>query len=721
MGFWEALAHVPQTLVGLPPPQRGKTISVRSAVVPSPLVHDAIVCLVAGWLLAAGWDVRASTCNGGSTPTDWHVLVGHDVRPEEVLLLPAPYVAVVVDGLQSEPTAAVQVFLGRAEAIWVSDMPQYGALRGAPFVMPAKPMSIVPLLAAVFLAIPESPRVNVLPPSSSSDTTADLGDYSLQDLVATLTARPAAEVVHVQACERAPFGTRLLKVLGEEDHARSARVLQALHEWPGTTPWLPLLSRTGTGAKAKAKAEAEAETEAGAGAGAGAGAVPGAQPEAGSPTSGPAMSLCLCMIVRDEADIIENTLRMLVAAVPELQSFVIADTGSTDATPAIITRTMAELQKPGFLLRHKWHDFGTNRTLMLHNARLLAGASHLMLWDADDLVCLPPGVTRVPLPPGPPFTHDQYLYMFETGTHCPHPIVFHRPFIISNARQWRYVGVLHEYLDLNEPGVATCMAVSQAGLKFLGRSAGARSKDPNKLVRDAEMLERALAAETPGSGLWCRYLFYLGNSYRDHNDGPNAIRVYRVLTSDPRATTGWSQEKYVANLRLGVLLNNSGDTAGAVMAWLQACAIDSTRLEAVFELVNLFTIRGDFGVAHSMASLGRAPRPGDASHLFLTRTTACFDLPYVMIIVCQRTGRVDEARAQYAIIFREGHVPASDWHLNNLFGNLRFVPGVAEVQGYVDRVHALRPQYVPTEEAVAGALQAGAMFPLPSPPPQPTL
>ena len=47
------------------------------------------------------------------------------------------------------------------------------------------------------------------------------------------------------------------------------------------------------------------------------------------------MSICLCMIVKDESHIIENTLINICQHI-KLDYWIISDTGSTDDTPSII-------------------------------------------------------------------------------------------------------------------------------------------------------------------------------------------------------------------------------------------------------------------------------------------------------------------------------------------------------------------------------------------------
>jgi glycosyltransferase involved in cell wall biosynthesis len=89
-------------------------------------------------------------------------------------------------------------------------------------------------------------------------------------------------------------------------------------------------------------------------------------------TSDGARSLCLCMIVKDEAHTIE---RCLDSCRELIDYWVICDTGSTDGTQAQIRDVLADI--PGELHEHEWIDFAHNRSRLLALAvsvRSIAGA-----------------------------------------------------------------------------------------------------------------------------------------------------------------------------------------------------------------------------------------------------------------------------------------------------------------------------------------------------------
>ena len=76
--------------------------------------------------------------------------------------------------------------------------------------------------------------------------------------------------------------------------------------------------------------------------------------------------MCLCMIVKNEAHIIKETLNNILKYI---DYWVISDTGSTDGTQEIIKEFFEQKKIPGELVENEWKNFGHNRTLALEAAQ----------------------------------------------------------------------------------------------------------------------------------------------------------------------------------------------------------------------------------------------------------------------------------------------------------------------------------------------------------------
>src|SRR5690606_19196219 len=90
-------------------------------------------------------------------------------------------------------------------------------------------------------------------------------------------------------------------------------------------------------------------------------------------------SICLNMIVKNEARVIERCLRSVR---PFITTWVIVDTGSTDGTQDLIGRLLADV--PGELHERPWVNFGHNRSEALALAR--DKADYILLIDADEVL-----------------------------------------------------------------------------------------------------------------------------------------------------------------------------------------------------------------------------------------------------------------------------------------------------------------------------------------------
>ena len=83
------------------------------------------------------------------------------------------------------------------------------------------------------------------------------------------------------------------------------------------------------------------------------------------------MSLCLAMIVKNEAHVVA---RALTSCAAYIDAWVVCDTGSTDATREIVRDTLQGI--PGQVYDDPWVDFAHNRTLSIQRAAETGCALH---------------------------------------------------------------------------------------------------------------------------------------------------------------------------------------------------------------------------------------------------------------------------------------------------------------------------------------------------------
>lgn len=348
------------------------------------------------------------------------------------------------------------------------------------------------------------------------------------------------------------------------------------------------------------------------------------------------MSVCLNMIVRDEAAIIADTLRNVCARMP-ISRWVICDTGSTDGTQAVVTRTMAELGVPGELHQTPWVDFATNRNRALE---LCAGkGDYVFFFDADDMLL--GRVEAADLGAG------AYNFRMESENRR---IRYFRKLLVRNDGRARWRGVVHEFLDTADLTIADI----GGDHAVVSRRKGARSRDPEKYRNDALVLERAFAA--PGDeDLKPRYAYYCANSWRDHGDGAKALEWYRRRTG----LAGWSEERYLAHMEAGLSLERAGDKAAALDYMLAGHDGTPDRAECLYHAARILRHQGRFCSALIFAKEGVAiPKPA-GNRLFVNNAIYDHWLAYELVFLTARTGG-DPRRLPHYARFLASDAPEKD-------------------------------------------------------------
>ena len=295
------------------------------------------------------------------------------------------------------------------------------------------------------------------------------------------------------------------------------------------------------------------------------------------------MNICLNMIVKNEAAVIERCLASLSA---HIEHWVIVDTGSTDGTQALVRNALKDI--PGTLFERPWLNFGHNRSEALALAQ--PHGDYLLFIDADEVLDVPSDFAWPTL--------AQPAYRFE----CRYAgLQYQRNALISTRLPWKWVGVLHEYLDSQKPHHWELLP----GPKIMVSHDGARAKDPSTYLKDIALLEQGLVKE-PGN---TRYLFYLAQSLKDAGQlAPSRERYLQRA-----AAGGWEEERWTAQFRAAQLAELLGlELAQVRSEYLQAFQARPQRAEPLYELARCHRHRGEYALAHMFAQQATSiPLPDD--------------------------------------------------------------------------------------------------------------
>jgi len=296
--------------------------------------------------------------------------------------------------------------------------------------------------------------------------------------------------------------------------------------------------------------------------------------------------ICLNLIVRDEEAVIEGCIR---SCLPVIDSWCIVDTGSVDRTMEIIRDVLKDV--PGELVEEPWRDFGYNKSHALRAAK--KWGDYALLMDADDELVLDEGF-QLPLR----LTADTYDLRVRYAN-----LEYDRPHLVKLSRGFYYEGVRHEYLTCSGP---FAKGGRIEGILYEVVGGGARSRDPEKYIHDAEALEATVTtdAESP------RALYYIGQSYRDAGLRDKALAWFERRG----AIAGWPEETFMALFEAAKCHELLGhDPRDVMQGYFRAWEARPTRAEPLYELARyLRVVESRFSLAYEIARWGASiKRPDD--------------------------------------------------------------------------------------------------------------
>ncbi|MEA2449463.1 MAG: hypothetical protein QOG63_1395 [Thermoleophilaceae bacterium] len=318
-------------------------------------------------------------------------------------------------------------------------------------------------------------------------------------------------------------------------------------------------------------------------------------------------TLSLCMIVKDEEEMLP---RMLAAVAPAVDEIVIVDTGSTDGTVEIAESFGAKV------LHHDWTgDFAAAR-----NVSIDAATGDWIVWLDADEVLVPEDAPKLRELAGQTWREAFYLVEknftgdVEDGTAVTHNALR----VFRNRPEYRFTGRLHEQFAHNLPGyLGERVAHTQVRVEHYGYLGVVRDKK-DKARRNLELLEMQSA-----EGLDTAYhKFNLGSEYLALGEWDRAadflVRAWNEMEDDPRR----HNYPYVPSLasRVVIALREAGQLDEAHEQADAGLEVFPGFTDLVFHQANIAKERGD--IDESRRLYRRCLEMGDAPARY-TATVGC--------------------------------------------------------------------------------------------------
>lgn len=270
------------------------------------------------------------------------------------------------------------------------------------------------------------------------------------------------------------------------------------------------------------------------------------------------ITISLCMIVRDEEDVIERCLDSIKDVVDEI---IIVDTGSKDKTIELAKKYTDNIYN------FKWiDDFGAARNYSFSKA-----TKEYILWlDADDILLYEDKEKLKYLKETLDSSVDSVTMNYQTHfDEFGNPILtFKRNRLVKREKNFQWIGFIHEYLEVFGKTIGSDIKVIHKKLKGSGK-------------RNLEIYQNKLKEEyvfnARDTYYYGKELFYNGMYYE---------AIYRL--EEFMVMDGWVEDKIDALYKIADCYDGIGNYKKARESCLRAFEYSSPRAESCYRLGYFF-------------------------------------------------------------------------------------------------------------------------------------
>ena len=337
------------------------------------------------------------------------------------------------------------------------------------------------------------------------------------------------------------------------------------------------------------------------------------------------VSVSLCMIVKNEEDVLERCLKSAAGLVDEI---IIVDTGSTDRTREIAARFT------GQIFDFPWQDdFSAARNASFSHASM----DYCMWLDADDLLLEADQAAFLALKETLDPAVSVVMAPYHTGFDESGRVTFsyYRERLIKNRAGMLWAGAVHE-------------AITPVGEIFYADFAVTHRKTrPSDPDRNLRIYQRQL---DQGRQLDPRQQFYYGRELYYHRRWKEALAVFEQFLAGGR---GWVENNIDACCHCAYCRQELGQDDAALAALFRTFAYDRPRAEVCCEIGRWFFQRERYRQAVYWYALALTCARDDRRGGFVSPD--CYGyLPCIQMCVCysrlgdqKRAGILNELAAAY--------------------------------------------------------------------------
>lgn len=316
-------------------------------------------------------------------------------------------------------------------------------------------------------------------------------------------------------------------------------------------------------------------------------------------------SLSVCMIVKNEEDVLDRCLTCAMGFADEL---IIVDTGSTDKTKEIAARFTSCVYDFAWV-----DDFAAARNFSFSKAT----GDYVMWLDADDVIdeknqtgiknlmaCLDPSVDMVMMKYNVGFDEDDNpTFSYE------------RERIMKRAKQYQWLGAIHEVISPSGIIIHSELSISHKKI---------RANEPQRNLR---IFEKLLSE---GKQLDPRQTYYYARELYYNDRISAAITQFEVFLNEGK---GWIENNISACKDLAACYARMGEDEQALHALFRSFTFDAPRAELCCEIGRHLLNRQLYRAAIFWYELAASSTIDDQSGGFYLAD--CYGyIPYMQLCVC---------------------------------------------------------------------------------------
>lgn len=315
--------------------------------------------------------------------------------------------------------------------------------------------------------------------------------------------------------------------------------------------------------------------------------------------------LSVCMIVKNEEDVLERCLACVVGFADEI---VIVDTGSTDRTKEIAARFTDSIYD------FEWvDDFAAARNFSFGKAT----GDYVMWLDADDVIDEKNQLGIKNLMSGLNLSVDMVMMKYDVGfdEYGNPTFSYYRERIMKRSRQYRWLGAIHEVISPSGTIVHSELAISHKKM---------RANEPQRNLRIFEkLLSEGKQLEPRQNYYYARELYY--------NDRiPDAIERFESFLSEGH---GWVENNISACKDLAACYTRIGKDDSALLTLFRSFMFDAPRAELCCEIGRHLLNRQLYMAAIFWYELAASRTMDDQNGGFYL--VDCYGyIPYIQLCVC---------------------------------------------------------------------------------------